>query len=700
MPATPAGPGPGRGHSQPPCPDRYALVLYGSETGNSHELADRLGQMTERLHFQTIVTEMDDLADVVEKKMKSGETVAAPGSVPRCSIHRARDLRFASLRKATLVVLVTSTTGQGEFPKNCRRLWTSLLKKSLPTTCLAGLHYTTFGLGNSSYAKIDGAFLPWSRDFQAHIQSAYPLPEGVTPIPPDVLLPFKWTLQLADSSDLVETEGSSFAAPPTTPQPPPPDVDSESGREMSLSPPEARLSEVSQVSEEPCSMLKQPFPRDQLHADRRLRRGTLLLPPIQGAVAACLEANRRLTPMSHWQDVREITFRARGTFAYRAGDTLTVYPQNFPDDVQALIDLMGWREVADRPVRFAPDPSVAFYDEFLIMPSPKDFYPMANSTLRTLLTVNLDITAIPPRKVLDLLAHFTDDATHKERLREFSNPAFSDEFFDYATRPRRGILEVLQDFPSVKLPFNIVTTVFPVMRGREYSIASGGPRMVRSRDREFTTVQLLVAVVQYKTVLRKVRRGLCTRFLAALQEPGSYVMVRFNRTGIFEDMAPEMHKPVIMVAPGTGLAPCRSLILERAAFAAQDEEVGPSYLFFGARHQSADNFYSSLLSNEALRTTVFTAFSRDDPTGRKVYVQDKIREQGELVFRLLGEGAFVIVSGSSGNMPKAVREAFLDVLVDGHPSLTESHTAAQVREAAEGLLQTLEATGRYKQETW
>ncbi|KAK2629509.1 hypothetical protein QTJ16_000329 [Diplocarpon rosae] len=703
--------------------NRFALILYGSETGNSQEVADRLGQITERLHFKTIVTEMDDFVDMVEKKMKSGERKQVP------------TLRLESIRKATLVVLVTSTTGQGEFPKNCRRLWTSLLKKSLPKTYLEGLQYTTFGLGDSSYAKFnraarllhvrfqglgakeifprgeadelhsdgtDGAFLPWSHEFQAHLQSAYPLPEGVTPIPPGVLLPFKWTHQIADPSDLAETKISATTTattttPTTTTPTTPPDLvdfDFDVEPEMKVYPPEDRL------PDEPCPMLKEPFPYEDMHADGHLRRSKILLPPIVDGVAACLQSNKRLTPMSHWQDVREITFRVRGTFAYRAGDTLTVYPQNFPEDVQALIDLMGWNEVADKPVRFVVEPSVGFYDEFLIMPSPKEFYPMANSTLRTLLTVNLDITAIPHRKVLDLLAHFTDDATHKERLLEFSNPAFSDEFFDYATRPRRGILEVLQDFNSVKLPFNIVTTVFPVMRGREYSISSGGPHLVLSRGKEYTMVQLLVAVVQYKTVLQKVRRGLCTRFLAALQEPGSYVMVRFNRTCIFEDIAAEMQKPVIMVAPGTGLAPCRSLILERAEFAALKEEVGPSYLFFGARHQKADYFYSSLFKKESARTTVFTAFSRDDPTGSKVYVQDKIREQGELVFRLLSEGAFVIVSGSSGSMPKAVREALLDVIVEWHPTIKESPAPTQGRAAAESLLQDLECTGRYKQETW
>ena len=116
---------------------------------------------------------------------------------------------------------------------------------------------------------------------------------------------------------------------------------------------------------------------------------------------------------------------------------------------------------------------------------------MPKSTLRDLLTVNLDITAIPQRSVLEILAHYTDDPTHKERLLEFSNPAYTDEFFDYATRPRRGILEVLQDFQSVKLPFNIVTTVFPVIRGRQYSIASGGIQKISQKDTSATCGQTL-----------------------------------------------------------------------------------------------------------------------------------------------------------------------------------------------------------------
>ncbi|KAG4422788.1 hypothetical protein IFR04_004136 [Cadophora malorum] len=681
--------------------DRYALILYGSETGNSHDVAGRLGQITERLHFKTIVTEMDDFAEVVEKKMKSGEVKKIP------------TLKVDVLRKASLLVLVTSTTGQGEFPKNSRRLWTSLLKKNLSPTCLEGLHFTTFGLGDSSYAKFnraarllhvrlqglgakeifprgeaddqhqdgfDGAYLSWAAEFQTHIQSTYPLPEGVEPIPPDVLLPFKWTHQIAEPEPPNDQTNHTLFNDRDSPRrslPPEPEND------MKYDPPRDSTPDV------PCAQLKEPFPPRDLNADPILE--DLPLPPIPDSLIAFVSSNKRLTPKTHWQDVREITFSVPGIINYKPGDTLTIFPQNFPDDVQALIDLMDWNDVADEPLKFQVEGCAAFFDKFLVPPAPKDCWMMPKSTLRDLLTVNLDITAIPQRSVLEILAHYTDDPTHKERLLEFSNPAYTDEFFDYATRPRRGILEVLQDFQSVKLPFNIVTTVFPVIRGRQYSIASGGIQKISQKDT--TDVQLLVAVVHYKTVLSKVRRGLCTRFLAALP-PDANLMVRFeSECKFYENLDLKPKLPLILVAPGTGLAPCRSLIWERRELAFQGIDFGRHYLFFGGRNKDADYFYEHEWKNENFKVEVYPAFSRDDPTGKKVYVQDKIRENGDLIYKLLKEQAFIFVCGSSGSMPKAVREAFIDVI-------EERQTPGGDRENAEKVVERMEQVGRYRQETW
>ncbi|KAG4443879.1 hypothetical protein IFR05_000645 [Cadophora sp. M221] len=682
--------------------DRYALILYGSETGNSHDVAERLGQITERLHFKTIVTEMDDFAEIVEKKMKSGEVKKIPV------------LKVNVLRKATLLVLVTSTTGQGEFPKNSRRLWTSLLKKNLSRTALEGLHFTTFGLGDSSYAKFnraarllhvrlqglgakelfprgeaddqhqdgfDGAYLPWAAEFKSHLQSSYPLPEGVDPIPSDVLLPFKWTYQIAEpeNTNAGESSSSNLNTQHPTLRPLTPDIDDD----MKYHPPEDRTPDV------PCPQLKEEFPTTDLLTDPVLT--DILLPPIPNGLLAYIHTNNRITPKSHWQDVREITFSIPGHIEYYPGDTMTVYPQNFPEDVQALIDLMDWNHVADVPLKFQIEGSATFFDEFLVPPAPKDCWTLSKCTLRNLLTVNLDITAIPQRSVLDILSHFTDDPTHKERLLEFSNPAYTDEFFDYATRPRRGILEVLQDFRSVKLPYKIVASVFPVIRGRQYSISSGGIHKVGKR--KYTKVQLLVAVVNYKTVLSKVRRGLCTRYLAALP-PNTPLMVKIeSQSKFYEDVDIQPELPLILVAPGTGLAPCRSLIWERRELTFKGIKFGRSYLFFGGRNKSADYFYGEDWKNENLKVTVFPAFSRDDPTGRKVYVQDKIREEGDLISKLLKGGAFIFVCGSSGSMPKAVRQAFVDVIEEKYGNI-------QSREEADHIFAAIEAVGRYKQETW
>jgi sulfite reductase alpha subunit-like flavoprotein len=162
------------------------------------------------------------------------------------------------------------------------------------------------------------------------------------------------------------------------------------------------------------------------------------LPPLQNitvpdAYLVQLVSNKRVTPESHWQDVRELNFILPSGCNYEPGDTMTIYPKNFPQDVQALIDLQDWNDVADKPLRFAPRQPDYFLDEDLMELVPPGLYLTPRSTLRDLLTLNLDITAIPKRFFFQAIAHHTDDATHKERLLEFTNPAFTDEFYDYTT---------------------------------------------------------------------------------------------------------------------------------------------------------------------------------------------------------------------------------------------------------------------------
>jgi sulfite reductase alpha subunit-like flavoprotein len=413
--------------------------------------------------------------------------------------------------------------------------------------------------------------------------------------------------------------------------------------------------------------------------------------PIADSFQGMLIKNERVTPKSHWQDVRLLTFAIPAANEYHPGDTVTIFPKNFPEDVQTLIDLQGWNDVADLPLIFEVQGPKYFNADNLV-PMPPGLVPLENSTLRQLLLHNLDITAIPKRHFFHLIAHHTDDPMHKERLLEFTNPMYSDEFFDYTTRPRRSILEVLQDFPSVKLPWRWATSLFPVIRGRQFSICSGGVQRASPELAGTIKLQLLVAIVKYKTVLKKIRQGLCSRYIASLPEGSILSMTMPPNVTFYKAIKINANFPIIMVGPGTGVAPCRSLIWQRAYDGLpHPDRMKEAVLFFGNRNKSADYFFQDEWKVSSLRLQVFTAFSRDQK--EKIYVQDLIRREGKLIHRLLAANALIIVCGSSGKMPLQVREAFMDVMEE-HGGPWEN------RKKVEECFEFLEKRGQYLQETW
>lgn len=415
-----------------------------------------------------------------------------------------------------------------------------------------------------------------------------------------------------------------------------------------------------------------------------------------------LQKNHRLTPDSHPQDVRQLEFTSSLPCRYDPGDVLTIYPRNPPEDVDMLIDLMGWTSIADLEIYLARNDVSNQYSRY--PPPPISLAPkMSHLTLRKLLTNNLDLNAIPKRSFFSSIIHFTDDPMQKERLLEFVKPEYIDELYDYTTRPRRSIIEVLQEFDTVKIPWQWTISVLPELRGRQFSIASGG--QLKTDALGHARFELLVAIVRYKTVIKKIREGVCTRYLAALPEGSSLeVMLQKGSLGVSEAQA---SRPLVMIGPGTGIAPIRSLIWERLKWAqkartssnslsegstTEEHKVGQMALFFGCRNKDADYFYEAEWEQlqKTLPIEVFPAFSRDQK--HKVYVQDLIKEQSEFIYRLLHEShGIVYVCGSSGKMPKAVRMALTDVFIQ---------SGKMYNGDAEAYLQTMEKEGRYKQETW
>ncbi|KAF1997070.1 sulfite reductase flavo protein alpha-component [Amniculicola lignicola CBS 123094] len=613
--------------------ERRALVLYGSETGNAQDVAEELGRLAERLRFDTEVAELNAIS-------------------------------LKQLLQHSVVLISISTTGQGDLPANSQTFWKALRSTRLQPGCLQQVQFASFGLGDTSYPKfnwahrklynrlvqlgarpvcdrgesdeqhpegVDGAFLPWSATLRQHLLEEYPFPDGIEPISDDVLLDPKWLLDVADSS--TNTTNSTPLAEDLP-------------------------------------------PLDLLHVPKGL--------------TATVASNERLTPPSHWQDVRHFVLDIPEHHPYIPGDVLTIYPKNFPSDVNLVLQTLHWESIADSPLKFVSSSPDTPQSSRLPVPNvPSD----STITLRTLLTNHLDIMSIPRRSFFAQLAHFTNDEFHRERLLEFTNPEYIDELYDYTTRPRRSIVEVLQEFDSISIPWQRVCSIIPSIRGRQFSIASAQPPASAADSR--TRIELLIAIVKYRTVIKRIRQGVCTRYIASLTA-GNDITVTLQRGGLGVKKS-ETGTPVVMVGPGTGVAPMRALIYQRKYWR---EELGDGsakapkdILFFGCRNAEADFHFKDeweALKKDGVPLDVFVAFSRDQR--QKVYVQDLIRQQSARVYDALAtHGGLIYICGSSGKMPQAIREALIEAF--------EKHGALD-REGAEAYLVGMEKSGRYKQETW
>lgn len=466
--------------------------------------------------------------------------------------------------------------------------------------------------------SIDGTFVRWADELKSHLLFHHPHPGGLQPIPDEVSLPPRWSLEPALSR--AKNDAHRDASPDAP--------------------------DDGQSSSPPSDLL-----------------------PIPDAWTANVAENRRMTPETHWQDVRLVSLdvRPRGpgpgdTLRCNPGDCLTVYPKNFPDDVERLIALMGWDAVADRPL-----------DLSLCDALPPALYAPRSCTLRGLLLHNVDLTAVPRRSFLRSISHFASDQDQRERLVEFTTAEFLDDYFDYATRSRRTIIEVLDDFSSVRVPPERLLDVFPLIRGRDFSIANGGAALGHPTDPRAARVELLVALVKYRTILRKPRQGLCSRYLAGL---GPGAVLRLSHKPVLSPIhgPANARRPLVAMATGTGIAPVRSLVHERLTH----PSPAPVLVFFGNRNRAADFFFATEWEHALDRSnlSLFTAFSRDQRD--KVYVQDLVRREAPSLARLIPQQPIFAVCGGSTKMADACKSAVFDPFIQAG----DEHEQKKMLEAA------------------
>jgi cytochrome P450/NADPH-cytochrome P450 reductase len=291
---------------------------------------------------------------------------------------------------------------------------------------------------------------------------------------------------------------------------------------------------------------------------------------------------------------------------------------------------------------------------------------------RKQIKVLADHTECPPEKRA-LLALCGDDAVSAEKYRQ-----------EVLTK-RLSLIDLLEIFPACELPFNVYLELLPALRPRYYSISSSP---LRDASRASITVAVVDAPARSG---RGQYRGICTSYLQNLRE-GDYIHAFIQDTHSSFLLPDDPTTPLIMVGPGTGLAPFRGFLQERAVQRARGEKVGATLLFFGCRHPEQDFIYEDELKTSVADgiAELYPAFSRLAGQPKR-YVQDLLREQKERVWEIIQQGATLYVCGDAGAMAPAVRLVFAEIYRE---------MTGQSAEEAEQWLVALTDANRYQVDVW
>lgn len=357
--------------------------------------------------------------------------------------------------------------------------------------------------------------------------------------------------------------------------------------------------------------------------------------------------NQKITGGSSSKDVRHIELSLEGSgISYEPGDALAVVVDNPPalvDELLAVLELSGSNAVSvgDR-----------------------------ETDLRAALTTELEITALN----LGFLKSWAELSESNE-LRDLLNSDDKQQLTQFVDTHQ--VVDVLRQYPATVEAQEFVD-LLRKLAPRSYSIASS---LAANPDE----VHLTVAAVRYEAYGRE-HWGAGSTHLADRLNEGDTARVFIERNKRFRLPAPDV--PVIMIGPGTGVAPFRAFVEERV----EQDAPGDNWLFFGDRNFDSDFLYQlewqrHLKQGNLARLDV--AFSRDQ--GRKVYVQDRIRENAAEVARWIKSGVAIYVCGDAKNMAGDVHEALVDVIAE-HNNID--------RDTAEQRLKELRQAGRYQRDVY
>jgi len=536
-------------------------LLSASQTGNARRVAEQL---------------RDDL-------------LAAKLNV---NLVNAGDYKFKQIAQEKLLVVITSTQGEGEPPEEAVALHKFLMSKKAPK--MDNTAFAVFGLGDTSYEFFSQA----GKDFDSKLGE----------------LGGERLLDRVDAD--VE-----FAA------------DAEQWRKKIVEvlkarvPTESPAAAVANATGTVNEVFSSPYTKEE-------------------PLTASLAVNQKITGRNSDKDVRHIEIDLGDSgLRYQPGDALGVWYENDPALVQELVELL-WLK-GDEPVEV----------NGAELPLSEALQKHFELTVNTTQIVEQYGKLSRDEKLLELVSD-------KSRLQHYAQ-----------TTP---IVDMVRQAPT-ELRAGQLTELLRPLTPRLYSIAS-------SQAESETEVHITVGAVRYE-IDGRARAGGASSFLADRLEEDGEVRVFIEHNDNFR-LPANPETPVIMIGPGTGIAPFRAFMQQRD----NDGAEGKNWLFFGNPHFTEDFLYQvewQRYVKDGLLTNIDLAWSRDQQ--QKVYVQDKIRAKGAEVWSWIQQGAHIYVCGDANRMAKDVEQALLEIVAE--------HGGMDI-ESADEFLSELRIERRYQRDVY
>lgn len=538
--------------------EQKVTIISASQTGNARRVANELSQDIERL-------------GIAVTHLPAGE-------------YKAK-----KLSQEEILILVTSTQGEGEPPEEALSLYKYLFAAKAPK--LTHLQFAVFGLGDASYPK----FCQAAKDFDQRFAE----------------LDAQRLLVRVDADTDFQTVSTSW-----------------------------RQAVIDKLSQLQLSNTQSPTENSTSIAVNSS------LYHRDNPFIATVNVNQKITSRDSDRDIRHIELDlSDSNLHYQPGDAVGVWYQNsneLVEEIQSITQLAGETPVEHHGQQIA---------------------------LKTVLTEYVELTQNTPI----IIEKYAQAVQHPELLTLIGD--------------REALLEMSQTLPLVdmlnryrgKIEVQTFVELLRPLTPRFYSIAS-------AQDEVGSEVHLTVNVVRYQ-VDDKIRMGGASGFLANQIADQDQVKIFIEHNDNFR-LPDDTHAPIIMIAAGTGIAPFRAFLQQRASQGA----TGKNWLFFGNPHFISDFLYQvewQSYVKEGLLTRIDLAWSRDQ--AEKIYVQDKLIAQASDIWQWLQEGAFIYVCGDAKRMAKAVDLALQQILM----------TQAQYsQEQAISYLDELRSQKRYQRDVY